>query len=121
MSPHDREAYRRELEHMRRIAHLFDDAFRIPVVGYRFGLDPILGLVPVIGDFSAFLFSAYLIFRAARIGAPRSLLVRMGTFAVADLFIGSVPLVGDVLDFLIKPNTRVVRLLERWLEREGGR
>ncbi len=107
--------YTRELRELRRFAHLLDEAFRIPIVGYRVGLEPILGLVPIIGDVSGFLISGYLIVRAARLGLPKSLVSRMIYNAVLDAAIGSIPIVGDIFDFFWKANKRNMRLVERHL------
>ncbi len=105
----------RELQELRRFAHLLDEAIRIPVIGYRIGLEPILGLIPVVGDLSGFVVSGYLIFRAARLGLPRELVSRMIFNAVLDAAIGSIPIVGDLFDFFWKVNKRNMRLVERHL------
>ena len=105
----------RELLELRRFANLLDEAFRIPIIGYRVGLEPLLGLVPVVGDVSGFILSGYLIVRAARLGLPRELVVRMVTNALLDAAIGSIPVVGDVFDFFWKVNKRNLRLVERYL------
>ena len=105
----------RELEELRRFARLLDEAFKIPILNYRVGLEPILGLVPVLGDFSGFVLSGYLIVRAARLGLPRELVVRMVVNALLDAAIGSIPVVGDVFDFFWKVNKRNLRLVERYL------
>lgn len=105
----------RELHELRRFAHLLDEAIRIPIIGYRIGLEPILGLVPVVGDLSGFAVSGYLIFRAARLGLPREIVSRMIFNAVLDAAIGSIPIVGDLFDFFWKVNKRNMRLVERHL------
>lgn len=105
----------RELEELRRFARLLDEAFKIPIINYRVGLEPILGLIPVLGDFSGFLLSGYLIVRAARLGLPRELVVRMVVNALLDAAIGSIPVVGDIFDFFWKVNKRNLRLVERYL------
>ena len=105
----------RELEDLRRFARLLDEAFKIPIINYRVGLEPILGLIPVLGDFSGFLLSGYLIVRAARLGLPRELVVRMVVNALLDAVIGSIPVVGDIFDFFWKVNKRNLRLVERYL------
>ena len=107
--------YARELQNLRRFAHLLDETFRIPIIGYRIGLEPILGLIPVVGDISGFIVSGYLIVRAARLGVPRSLVARMVGNAAIDAVVGSIPVVGDIFDFFWKVNKRNVRLLERHL------
>lgn len=105
--------YARELHELRRFAHLLDEAIRIPVVGYRIGLEPILGLIPVVGDLSGFVVSGYIIYRAARLGVPRKVVARMVFNAVLDAAIGSIPLIGDLFDFFWKVNKRNMRLVER--------
>lgn len=106
---------KRELLELRRFANLLDEAFRIPIIGYRVGLEPLIGLVPIIGDFSGFVLSGYLIVRAARLGVPRETIVRMVVNALLDAVIGSIPVVGDVFDFFWKVNKRNLRLVERHL------
>ena len=110
---------KRELLELRRFANLLDEAFRIPIIGYRVGLEPLIGLVPVIGDFSGFVLSGYLILRAARLGVPRETIVRMVVNALLDAIIGSIPVVGDVFDFFWKVNKRNLRLVERHLRAQG--
>lgn len=107
--------YARELYELRRFAHLLDEAIRIPVIGYRIGLEPILGLIPVIGDLSGLALSSYIIFRAARLGLPRRLVARMIFNAVLNTVVGSIPIIGDLFDFFWKVNKRNMRLIERHL------
>lgn len=104
-----------ELRRLRALADLLDNAFRIPVIGYRFGLDPLLGLIPVVGDAAGYLFSGYLILQARRFGAPRSMITKMLIYSTLDFTVGSIPVIGDLFDFLFKPNARNVRMLERFL------
>jgi hypothetical protein len=109
------DAAEKHLQEIRELAHLLDNALRIPLIGYRFGVDAILGLVPVIGDFSAFALSGYIIYRAARVGAPASLLAQMLVNALGDTLVGSIPVLGTVVDVVWKANARNLRLLERFL------
>lgn len=112
----DRAKAEAELASLRRLAYLLDDAFRIPVINHPFGLDAVIGLVPVIGDLTGYLLSGYLIHRARKLGAPRDMQARMVAWATVDLAVGSVPVIGDVADFIIKPNRRAMRMLEQHLE-----
>lgn len=107
----------RQLREIRQLAHLLDDAFRIPIIGRRIGLDGLLGLIPVVGDISGFAISGYLIYKAARLGVPRRLIARMLLNAFIEFTIGAIPLLGDVFDIFWKSNLRNLRLLERHLER----
>lgn len=104
------------LARLQRAARLLDSRFRIPVIGVRFGLDPILGLIPGLGDAVAFGLGAWIIAEAARMGAPRALLGRMLANSVVDFATGSVPVAGSLVDFVLRANARNVRLLEAWLE-----
>ena len=85
-----------------------------------FGLDPILGLIPGLGDVTTPLFSALVLFHAVRWRIPRLIQLRMLINAVADLAIGAVPLLGDFIDFGWKANVRNLALLERYA-RPGAR
>lgn len=104
------------LARLQRFARLLDSRFRIPVIGVRFGLDPILGLVPGLGDAAAFAFGAWIIVEGARMGAPRALLGRMLANSAVDFVTGSVPVAGSLVDVVLRANTRNVRLLETWLD-----
>jgi Domain of unknown function (DUF4112) len=97
------------------LARLLDQAFRVPGTSLRFGLDPVLGLVPGAGDLISAAIGAYGIFLAAQLGAPTSLMARMALNLFVDTAIGSIPLAGDLFDFAFKANTRNRMLLERWL------
>ncbi len=116
---HRRSMIDRELRMLRRFVSLLDDGYRIPIIGYRVGLDALLGLLPGIGDLTGFALSGYLIFRAARLGAPRSLLSQMLVNALIDTAIGSVPILGDIFDVVWKANRRNLDLFERHLRTRG--
>ncbi len=103
------------MERLRHLSYLLDSAFRIPVLGYRVGWDAIIGLVPGLGDAVGMLFSGYIVFEAARLGAPKSVLARMVYNVALEVIIGAIPLIGDLFDAVWKANVRNVRLLERAL------
>lgn len=98
------------VEHM---VHLLDNQFRLPGTNFRFGLDPILGLLPVAGDLASFAMSAALVMTMARHGASGKLVALMLVNIALDALIGSIPLVGNIFDFAFKANERNVRLLQR--------
>ncbi len=104
-----------ELRRLQRLAHWMDSRFRIPGTGIRFGLDSLVGLIPGLGDGAAFVPSAYLVWRAHRLGAPTGLLAAMAGNVLVDLVVGAVPLVGDLFDVGFKANRRNVELLRRHL------
>ncbi|EDX76934.1 hypothetical protein MC7420_1937 [Coleofasciculus chthonoplastes PCC 7420] len=102
------------LRRLRRLSHLLDNAIPIPGTSWRFGLDPVLGLLPGAGDFLGTAFSAYIVLEAARIGIPRSLLGQMVINILLDTVIGSVPIVGDIADATWKANAKNIELLETY-------
>ena len=108
LSPADR-----NLDTLRRWAALLDDAFRVPGTGIRFGLDPILGLIPGIGDLATPVLSVLLLVHGARVRVPKVVLARMVINAVVDFAVGAIPVVGDLFDFGWKSNVWNLALLER--------
>jgi hypothetical protein len=101
-----------ELAALRRLAHALDDLFTVPGTDYRFGLDPLIGLVPGVGDVPTSVASAYIVAQAAALGVPRATLARMLLVVVVDSVVGSVPVVGDLFDAVWKANSRNIALLE---------
>jgi hypothetical protein len=99
-----------------RLAWLLDNAIEIPGTRFRIGLDPIVGLIPGLGDLLGVLASSYIVREAARLGAPPSVLTRMAFNVALDGLIGLVPFVGDVFDAVWKANLRNYRLLEQHVE-----
>jgi hypothetical protein len=105
------------LARARTLARLLDTAITIPGTGIRFGADAVLGLVPGLGDVAGALLAGYLVLLAERLGAPRSVILRMLGNVALDTLGGTVPVAGDVFDVAFKSNVRNVALLERALER----
>lgn len=97
------------------LTNLFDQAFRVPGTGWRFGLDAIIGLVPGAGDLVGALVGAYGILVARQLGAPVAVQGRMLLNLAVDALVGAIPLLGDVFDFAFKAHVRNRVLLERWL------
>jgi hypothetical protein len=99
----------------RRLARLLDDLIRVPGTNIGIGLDPLIGLIPGVGDMIGGLMSTYILMVAAREGVPASVLARMLGNIALDSVVGVVPLFGDLFDFAMKSNRRNVDLLERYL------
>ena len=97
---------------LERLGWLMDDLFRIPVLGWRFGLDAIIGLVPALGDTTS-LVSLYILASAVRYRVPKITILRMGLNIAIDYVLGSVPVVGDLFDAYWKSNKMNVELLKR--------
>ncbi|MBD2232981.1 DUF4112 domain-containing protein [Phormidium tenue] len=109
----------RNLNRIRRISRLMDTAFKIPVLGLKVGWDPVLGLIPGLGDLIATAVSAYVIVLAARFGLPRGILAQMVLNIGLEAVVGTVPLVGDLFDAFYKSNVRNLKLLEAHLQCES--
>src|SRR5687768_8309257 len=99
----------------RGIARLLDDLIRVPGTNIGIGLDPIIGLIPGLGDVVGGAMSSYILFVAAQEGAPTSVLMRMLGNIALDSLVGVVPVLGDLFDVGVKANRRNVDLLERYL------
>jgi hypothetical protein len=103
------------LRSARALARLLDESIEIPGTGWRIGLDPIVGLVPGIGDALSAILSAWIVLAGVRLGAPGSVIARMTLNVAIDTIVGAVPVAGDVFDAAWKSNAMNVRLLEAWV------
>jgi hypothetical protein len=103
------------LERLHRFAYWTDECFSIPGIDTRVGLDPLIGLVPVWGDAITALVSCYVPYEAYRAGAPPLLILKMLAVIVVEAFVGAVPLIGDLIDAMVKSNRINVQLLEDYL------
>lgn len=97
------------------VAFFMDNLFRIPGTNFRVGLDPIIGLIPGIGDTSAALVSAATLIQAARSGIPKIVIARMAANVLLNEIIGIIPGLGDAFSFWFKSNARNHELLKKHL------
>lgn len=105
-----------ELEIIEKVTRLMDNAFRIPGTNIRFGLDPILGLFPFVGDLISYGISSSLVLAMVRKGASGKLVVKMIGNITLDYLISNVPVLGYIIDFGYKANERNFNLLKEHLE-----
>ncbi len=103
-------------ERLSRLAWLLDSSIPIPGLKFSVGLDAIVGLLPGIGDAIGVLLSSYILREAARLGAPKTVVVRMAINLMIDGVIGIVPFAGDLFDAAWKANVRNVKLLGAYLD-----
>lgn len=96
---------------LEQIADLMDNQFTIPGTDIRIGLDPILGLLPGIGDTASLAVSGYIVHKAHKAGVHPFLLSRMGWNIFIDWLIGLIPLVGDIFDVGFKANRKNIALI----------
>jgi hypothetical protein len=100
------------------LASLLDVAFVLPGTRIRYGLDGIIGLIPVVGDILTTAISLWLVSEARALGAPWHITARMLGNVALDGIVGAVPVVGDAFDVLFRANIRNMRMLRRWLDRQ---
>ena len=114
--PLERTGSRREVNvetGLERLSWLMDDLFRVPVLGWRFGLDALIGLIPGFGDTATSLVSFYILASAVRYRVPKVTLARMGLNIALDYIAGSLPVLGDVVDAAWKSNHKNPDLLKK--------
>ncbi len=99
------------------LAWLLDNSIPVPGTGgRRFGIDALIGFVPVVGDLVSGGIGLYVVWRGARLGLPRIVVARMLANSALDLAIGAIPVIGDAFDLWFKANTRNLRLIRQFLE-----
>lgn len=103
-------------EKLKALAWLLDSSIPIPGTRFTIGVEAIIGLFPFIGDLIGVVLSSYILSEASRLGAPKSVLMRMAFNVGVEGVVGIVPFAGDVFDAAFKANQRNVRLLNGWFE-----
>lgn len=103
------------LERLRNFSQLLDNAIAIPGTKFRFGLDPLLGLIPGGGDIVGMVFSCLVLFEASRLGASQTTLGRMTLNVLLETLVGTIPGIGDLFDVAWKSNTKNIELLDDYL------
>lgn len=108
------------VERLQRLARLWDSAIRIPGTRVRVGLDPLVGLVPGLGDAAGALVAAYIVLEAVRFDVPGATLLRMLANVAIDALVGTVPVLGDIFDVAWRANLKNVALIEHHLADPHG-
>lgn len=103
------------MESLEKLSSLLDARWTVPGTTFKFGLDPIIGLLPGVGDSLSLALSAYIIMQGSQLGLSRFALARMIGNATLDAIIGVVPLVGDLADFGFKANRRNIDIIKKEL------
>ncbi len=104
----------KELAWIDKTSTALDDIFKIPATNFRFGLDPLIGLIPVVGDFVGFAISASMVVAIVRHGVSLSVLIRLLGNITIDYLVGLLPFLGDFLDVAYKSNRRNVDILKEY-------
>lgn len=103
-----------KLQRLKKISVLMDSQFSGPF-GFKYGLDGLLGLIPVLGDFITSFISLYIVLQAALLGCGPSVILRMGLNLLIENLIDVLPLFGNVFDFIWKANNKNILLIEQHL------
>jgi len=93
------------------LSFYLDGLFKVPGIGWRFGLDALIGLIPNVGDTLTFLPSLYILFSGVRYGVPKITLLRMAFNLGLDYVVGMIPFVGDAFDFVWRANKQNMNLI----------
>ena len=99
-----------------KLSKLLDSSIRIPGTDYTIGLDPIISLIPGVGDFVSYLASATIVIGIAREGVSGKVLLKMLGNILLDLLIGMIPVLGSIFDFTFKANERNMNLIREHQE-----
>ena len=110
------DGYAPRLKRLRQLSGLLDNIITIPGTKVGIGLDPIIGLIPIGGDFLGLIFSFYIIIEAAQLGLSKATLGRMIMNVIIDCLFGAIPMLGDLFDFSWKANNYNIILLEEALK-----
>lgn len=108
------------LRRIERLVEALDGGVRVPWVGLRVPLDPVIGLIPGLGDGITMILAFAVVNEARRRNVPAKIMLRMILNIIVDFAGGLIPVAGDVFDFLYKSNRMNLRLLKGYLQSEGG-
>jgi hypothetical protein len=100
------------------LSKLLDVAFVLPGTNIRYGIDGLIGLVPVVGDILTTAISLWIVREARALGAPKHVVARMLGNVALDGVVGLVPFAGDAFDVMFRANVRNMRILKRWMDRQ---
>ncbi len=106
------------LARLEALAKLLDVAFVVPGTNVRYGIDGLIGLVPVVGDVITTAISLWMVREARTLGAPMHLIARMLGNVALDGVVGLVPIAGDAFDVMWRANVRNMRMLRKWLDKQ---
>ncbi|CAN5226900.1 hypothetical protein BH23BAC3_BH23BAC3_31950 [soil metagenome] len=118
-TPSDKK-HRRTLERLNKFSYYTDSNIRVPFTKFRFGLSPLIGLIPGIGDFAGLILSLYVLYEARKIGAPGNIQRKMIRIMLIEFVGGLIPVFGDAFDAVYKANTKNTALLRNYLYKQIG-
>ena len=105
------------LKRVKTVSTIMDSAISIPGTDRSFGLDPLLGFIPVSGDIVAAAINLYIVLEGVLLGLPKETVAKMLLWVGLDVAVGAVPIIGPVFDAFLKVNERNARTIESHVER----
>ena len=102
-----------KLIRLKLLSNRLDEIITIPGTKYKIGIDPIIGIIPVVGDLLGSIISIYIIYSGSKMGLSSRVVAKMGLNLGLDFVIGLTPFLGDILDMGWKANKRNVELIEK--------
>jgi len=97
---------------LKRLSERLDETFTIPGTDYKIGIESIIGVIPLIGDLIGGIISTYIMYSGIKIGVSPRIIAQMAANIAIDFTIGSIPIIGDIFDFIWKANKKNVELIE---------
>ena len=101
-----------KLLRLKLLSERLDDLIKIPGTNQKIGIDAIVGVIPILGDFIGVIFSTYIMYSGIKMGVSSKIVIKMATNIAIEFIIGSLPIIGDIFDVLWKANKRNVELIE---------
>ena len=101
-----------KLLRLKLLSKRLDDSIKIPGTNQKFGIDAIVGIIPILGDFIGVIFSAYIMYSGIKMGVSSKIVKKMAANIAIEFIIGSIPIIGDIFDALWKANKKNVELIE---------
>ena len=101
-----------KLLRLKLLSERLDNSIKIPGTNQKIGIDAIIGLIPILGDFIGVIFSTYIMYSGIKMGVSSKIVKKMATNIAIEFILGSIPIIGDIFDALWKANKRNVELIE---------
>jgi hypothetical protein len=104
------------LKRLEKFSYITDSSIGIPFTKFNLGVEPLIGILPGIGDLAGLFLSSYVLLEAHRLGASKRIKVKIITNILIDFFVGLIPIFGDIFDMFFKANVRNTRILTRYIK-----
>ena len=112
MNEEKNELIEERITRLKRLSERLDETFTIPGTDHKIGIESIIGVIPLVGDLIGGIISTYIMYSGIKIGASPRIIAQMAANIAIDFAIGSIPIIGDLFDFVWKANKKNVKLIE---------